>query len=911
MINPLDEFLQALTSAGYKLAPGKSLESDDKWHRLLYDNEKSSSGRYRVKMVGSDFAIGSFGSDKDPGGFHKWHSKSMATVPLSKEERAALKKQQDDYRTSREVELESKQKRLAERLVKAIRNLKPGLKHPYLAKKKIADHGVLLRQKRNEIVIPMLGADGLVWNVQRIAANGWKGFFKGARVNGTCYPIGEFRDVTDASLLICEGFATGASIHEVTGLPVRVAFNTGNLKHVAQMLRQKYPDARIAFCADNDRWTFRPGKKPADEKVDKIATTDPRWAEWNQAGLLWNPGVEKAQQAAAAIGGAVVIWPEFVDISTRPTDFNDLRLLEGDESVKNRIDTALVWRVVAPPEVPEEWAAMAESGSDLGQDHVQPPHSSPASPWPFKILGHNEGLYYFFPRHNGQIFSSTASGLSNMANLFRLANLDFWNDHFNVGGKLKSRTVAELAANALIQEAHDIGIFSPTNVRGAGAWLDNGKPVIHCGDSLLVEGEKIAPHRFPSRYVYPLRDIEYPVGAEPLGARQAVKLRDICSKLSWETKLSGDLLAGWIVIAPICGALEWRPHIWVEGESESGKTTVIDRIIRPLLDGMSQRFDGGTTEASIRQVMGSDALPVIYDEAEPENIKDRIIMDGLLLLARRSSSGGRIAKGGSGGKAEIFNVRSCFCFAGINPAIKQRADESRISRLIIKKATFDGADTFYKDLKKQIRETLTQDFAHRLLARTIENLPVLIANSMMFTDAAADVLTSRRAADQIGPMLAGLFLLTSEKRIDYDQAVAFIKKHDWTMHTAIAENSDPERLITYISTYPVRFRNNDHPIGELIMKAHENIYTPELETDYLYGRFLRSMGIWVRHDGVLFANKSPPLERILSNTAWISWARPMKDIPNSVQIEPLKFATGLNSRSVKVPLQAFGIEEIV
>lgn len=906
MNSPLEEFLQALNAAGYTLLNGKSLEPDDKWHRLIYQDEQHSSGRYRVTLVKDDFAIGGFGSDKDPAGFHKWHSKTAVATKLTREEKAALKQQRAEYKAQREAEQLRKHETVARRITRAIKGLKSGSKgHPYLIKKRVEPNGIRQRLKKHELIIPMYGIDGQIWNVQRITDNGWKGFFKGARVNGTCFPIGKYES---GWIVICEGFATGASIFEVTGIPVRVAFNTGNLKHVGAMIRGKYPEARIAFCADNDRWNFKPGKKPKD--IGDIATDDPRWAEWHAAGMLWNPGVEKAQEAAALIGGAVVIWPEFQDTKTRPTDFNDLRLLEGDEAVKNRIDSALVERVVAPAdESPPEWDGVAESNSPLA-GYTQAPDSVPASPWPFKILGYDEGMYYFFPRCSGQIFASTAPGLGNINNLYRLANLDFWNEHFNVGGKLSSNKVAALASNALTNEAHQVGVFRPMNIRGAGAWIDNGKPVIHCGDSLFIEGEQVTPHRFASRYVYPLRSSSFPVGDVPMRAREAVKLRQICGKLSWESKLSGDLLAGWIVIAPVCGALEWRPHIWVEGESESGKTTIIDRIVRPLLEGVSLRFDGGTTEAAIRQELGVDALPVIYDEAEPENIKDRMIMDGLLLLARRASSGGRISKGGINGKAESFNIRSCFCFAGINPAIKQRADESRISRLIIKRANFEGAGEFYKELKKEIRDTLTQDYARRLIARTIDNLPTLIANSATFTDAAADVLTSRRAADQIGPMLAGLFLLTSDKRVNYEQAVTFIKNHDWTMHTAINEDSDPERLVTYISTYPVRFRNNEHAIGELIAKAHANIYETHDNTDNGYTAFLRGIGIWVRHDGVLIANKCPPLERVLANTPWVRWARPLKDIAGSEAMEPLKFATGLNSRSVKVPLQAFGIEEV-
>jgi putative DNA primase/helicase len=49
-----------------------------------------------------------------------------------------------------------------------------------------------------------------------------------------------------------EGWATGATLHEATGLPVVVAFNAGNLLLVAKLIRREYPAARLVICADND-----------------------------------------------------------------------------------------------------------------------------------------------------------------------------------------------------------------------------------------------------------------------------------------------------------------------------------------------------------------------------------------------------------------------------------------------------------------------------------------------------------------------------------------------------------------------------------------------------------------------------------------------------------------------------------
>ncbi len=56
---------------------------------------------------------------------------------------------------------------------------------------------------------------------------------------GCYFSIGDVNGAV--AVCICEGFATGASIHEATDYPVVVAFNAGNLGPVARVLRRGSP----------------------------------------------------------------------------------------------------------------------------------------------------------------------------------------------------------------------------------------------------------------------------------------------------------------------------------------------------------------------------------------------------------------------------------------------------------------------------------------------------------------------------------------------------------------------------------------------------------------------------------------------------------------------------------------------
>ena len=97
-------------------------------------------------------------------------------------------------------------------------------KHPYLLNKGVKPHGI--KQKGDALMIPVRGCDGILRGLQFIGPDGAKRFKTGTEVTGGYHAFGKPQRNT---ILICEGLATGATLHEVTGLPVAVAFNAGNL----------------------------------------------------------------------------------------------------------------------------------------------------------------------------------------------------------------------------------------------------------------------------------------------------------------------------------------------------------------------------------------------------------------------------------------------------------------------------------------------------------------------------------------------------------------------------------------------------------------------------------------------------------------------------------------------------------
>jgi len=184
----------------------------------------------------------------------------------------------------------------------------------YLTRKGVQPYGVRFGVD-GWLLVPVRDASGKLWNVQRIApdkpASGTdKLFLKGGRKSGLWHWCGD--PAGSAVLLIAEGYATAASLHQATGRTVAVAFDAGNLAPVAKALHKSYPAALLVLCGDDDAQTFA------------------------RAGH--NPGRDKATAAALGVHG-LAVFPE--GLPEGGSDFNDLHQAAGFDAVRLIVDSAI------------------------------------------------------------------------------------------------------------------------------------------------------------------------------------------------------------------------------------------------------------------------------------------------------------------------------------------------------------------------------------------------------------------------------------------------------------------------------------------------------------------------------------------------------------------------------------------
>lgn len=231
----------------------------------------------------------------------KWKLTGCATKALTAAERAEM----DARRKQRSAQQEALNQRKRAKAKKKYAYSKPVTEHPYLARKNVKTHpdlrvipvwwtryeekpGVWTPIKiKNALIVPLHDVNGDLCAVQAIfpelcPALGRDKDFSG-QTQGAFFKIGK----PTTTIVICEGLATGLTLHQSTKDQVYCAMSAGNMVEAAKIVRGLMPHARIVIAADNDLHT--PG----------------------------NPGVTAAKKAALAIGGLVAI-PSIAG------DFNDL-----------------------------------------------------------------------------------------------------------------------------------------------------------------------------------------------------------------------------------------------------------------------------------------------------------------------------------------------------------------------------------------------------------------------------------------------------------------------------------------------------------------------------------------------------------------------------------------------------------
>ncbi|MBX0289703.1 toprim domain-containing protein [Hymenobacter sp. HSC-4F20] len=314
------EFYDFLKEAGIEPVGSTEIIADDKKHRYSTTTKHKQSAVYQLAVDG-DYAYG-WALDYRDGVLHKFTSANKRRMTADEREahkaRVALAKARADERRLME-------KQNAQRMAEQIwaRADASALPTDYETRKRIGRYGARVLHGKL-LVVPVLNTDDDIVAVQIIGPDGKKRFNTSADKAGHWFRFGDL-PAWGEDLYLCEGYATGASIHEATQKTVICAFDAGNLLNVAQKLGKKY---NIVVCADDDQETLIRGKHV-------------------------NIGLLRAQEAADAVNGRVCAPPgKGVEHPARSRDFNDIHVEEGLDAVRAAL--GIVSQAVEVPPDPQD-----------------------------------------------------------------------------------------------------------------------------------------------------------------------------------------------------------------------------------------------------------------------------------------------------------------------------------------------------------------------------------------------------------------------------------------------------------------------------------------------------------------------------------------------------------------------------
>ena len=556
-----------------------------------------------------------------------------------------------------------------------------------------------------------------------------------------------------------------------------------------------------------------------------------------------------------------------------------------------------------------------------GKRNPRPPFVRPEPPQeldqsgPFQFLGFNKDQYFYLPRGQKQVISITASAHIERR-LLTIAPRAWWLQTFP---KPPARTSDEPsvdwsnACSWLYEMQHLQGVYDPRRVRGRGFWIDDGRVIIHLGERVICDGAEVEVGKVKSRFIYEQgAALIGPVLDNPMQLKEAQEILKTAELCRWEHPASAAMLAGWLVLAPVCGSLSWRPHCWLVGGAGSGKSTVLSDFVKPLLGEMETSVLGASTEAGLRQHLGSDAIPVLMDEAEQAQARDEERLQAVMELARASSSetGAKTLKGTASGTGQEYLIRSMFLLSSITSSLKQGSDKSRFALLQLRNPINETAVqnlqsvSDWEDLRKRLGKIDAQA-GQRLIARTVRRLPTLLREIKLFGDVCSELFGNRRAGDQFGALLAGAFSLTSDKEATLETAMLFIGQHSWDEFLEPARDAaDHERCLNRIMESRVRMSGNETelPMGELL-EIHLNRNLHAEITSKRAGDLLQRSGLKVSEGRLIVSANHTAIAKILEKTPWSNdWRTVLKQIPGAEVTAPIYFTGGHQSRGVSLPI---------
>jgi putative DNA primase/helicase len=606
----------------------------------------------------------------------------------------------------------------------------------------------------------------------------------------------------------------------------------------------------VAFSCGNLLQIARALKDTRDQTII-ICGDDDRFTDGN-------PGRTAAEKASAILG-TIPVFPIFANQEKKLTDFNDLHCEEGLDAVINQL---------------------CEADTDAGG---------------FTPLGYTVGEHYFYKKENSSIVRISSAVDTQM---FKLAPREYWLGMYDNG---KGKIDWESAKDDIIQQSNKAGVFDQSKIRGCGVWQDRGRIVVNTGKYLLIDGKKSAEIESNFVYIDTKNKIEF-VQNNIATTDDLRPLVDVLKLLKFKNRADWKLVAGWLAIARIAGALPVRPHLWLTGGSGTGKSTLFENIISPMLGSESGKVSaggGGSTEAGIRQSVAADAVPVILDEFELTGKRNHDAnIEAIIDLMRQSwsTTGSKILKGSPAGVVTEFSLAFAALVSSIRISLDSEADRSRFC--IVELENHGSVESEWQAVLKHLSK-INEALGERLFARSVACARTILRNYET-ARMAISAKTNQRTGQQYGMLIAGYHSIVSDTEIDLPGALElFLEIRPQENEEANENVRDEFALLEHILTTRV---DVSIPNGDKQDMIKKETIGAMIENE-VWAAQLPTYGIMVTAYELRIRNKHAELGKILRDTPWSkNWARTLGRLPGSIARKDCGWSIKKTEKCSTIPL---------
>ena len=252
-----------------------------------------------------------------------------------------------------------------------------------------------------------------------------------------------------------------------------------------------------------------------------------------------------------------------------------------------------------------------------------------------------------------------------------------------------------------------------------------------------------------------------------------------------------------------------------------------------------------------------------------------------------------------------------FLLSSVTTALKEGQDSSRFTQLTLRKnerLTQEQQATHWADLDKALAATITEEFALRLIARTINLIPMIREAVEVFEVATAEQLGTARLGEQYGALAAGAWSLCSQVAPTLEEAREWLRRHPLQSQAEDSGVEDERSCLQTILEHQIRVDVDggakNRTVLALLRVVQKSIVVGEEGVDKdKAAKAIGRIGVTVKDGRLMVSNTAKGLRKLLRDTPFEAcWPTVLGRMDGAAKPGPVWFPEIGTSRATSLPM---------